>query len=191
MDNKILFVSLDEFISVVEKTANNMEELHNKIKIHFSDFTTCKNESIQSYIREGKMLTWERKDMARTYLFLDKETFKLVAFFTLSFGNLLFIDDVKKSKRQKIHGESGTAESAPMYLIGKLGRDDNYKDIIKIDSIFEKCYELIALSYKLIGGRFVLIECKEERLRKYYEENGFDFLQKTKDKYQLIKPIEK
>ena len=104
---------------------------------------------------------------------------------------LRFSDEIKGAKKKKMHGESSSADSITVYLIGKLGKSDHYENEIDLKIILDYCYDLIKRSYEVIGGRFILIECYEEKLKNYYEKFDFKFLQKSDNgkRFCLVKKI--
>jgi len=54
------------------------------------------------------------------------------------------------------------------------------------------CVKTIYEAQKFVGGRFVLLECQNiDKIVKFYQDNGFEFLQyDERDKYfQMIRKL--
>lgn len=66
------------------------------------------------------------------------------------------------------------SDVATGYLIGQLAKNDNYKNQINGIEIIEYALNIILQAYEYVGGRFVLVECKNnEKLLSLYSKNSF------------------
>jgi hypothetical protein len=62
--------------------------------------------------------------------------------------------------------------SAP--LIGQLGKNDKYKDLISGDVLLYCACRTVKSVQALVGGKFVYLECEDKpRLVDFYKSNGF------------------
>ena len=120
----------------------------------------------------------------------------IIAYFSLAI-KIFKIYKPTKTKRKKLQGSKDLSHDYfYAFLIGQIGRNDSYsKEEIDGDKIFDYIYGILKIVHKHIGGRIILIECDNKRLKEYYNSKGFNDLQEIiKDKityYQLIKTIKK
>ena len=64
--------------------------------------------------------------------------------------------------------------SIPTYLIGQLGRCDNYdKEDLSGQQILNECYHAISVAARVVGGNLVVLECRECMFDKVYGNKGF------------------
>jgi hypothetical protein len=84
---------------------------------------------------------------------------KVVAFFSLA---------LKTIKVPVINTMSKTLQK-------RFGRSTDYdKSVIDGDKILQDCYDLIGSARDILGGRLILIECKDTiKVRKFYEDRGY------------------
>ena len=75
------------------------------------------------------------------------------------------------------------------YLIGQLGKSDNCdKKIGKI--LLKQALKTIIKGYNLFKGRFVLLDAiNNEKIIKFYEENGFIPIENLNENKEVIKMI--
>lgn len=107
---------------------------------------------------------------------------QIIAYFTLALKTLHIAKETSKSTRKKIDGLSKTKDEVPGYLIGQLARNDYYFGEITGKEIIDYAINIVKQATGFVGGRFVLVECKEnEKLIKLYNDNGFTKLQKDND----------
>lgn len=129
------------------------------------------NADEEDFLRE-KAITYEERNKARTFLLTNEKGIR--AYFTLAFKSI----DLKKVsnnlKKALTAGESD-ADSYPVFLIGHIAKDDSVLEHIG-DDILQSALDLLLEAQKIIGGRLVYLDCKdEEKLKQFYERNGFKF----------------
>lgn len=164
---------------------------------------SCEKDPDLEFFLARKAVDFEVLMRSRTYLIFDtiamknNGILKLLGYFTISLKVLDIPDGLKTDeivsldgKYAKFHGEP--IKSLPCYLIGQLGRNDcaNH-DQLSGKEILEEALRVIRQSHDAVGGRIVLIECKEsEKLKGFYESNGFEsFRVDTSGKHRMIQMI--
>jgi hypothetical protein len=151
----------------------------------------CKDKDVELFLK-SKALEFEKRDKSRTYLVIDDETQGIAAYFTLSLKSLEFRDTLSKGKIKEIDGFSKEVKSVAIALIGQFGKDEFNARSVSGKKIFDLCMEIIYQVHTLIGGRHVLIECRDiEKVTEFYHGNGFEFLQADKsDSYlQMVRRL--
>ncbi len=192
MENNFFVISLFEMKNkVTEQYPNSPKFVDLLIEETLKDFSS-KNERIEKFLKEVAYKN-ELKNMSRTFLIMNN--LGVLGYFTLGLGTFEFHPTISKSQVKKLHGESSTADSMPCYLIMKLGKNYGIENNpVNIKVIFEELFKKIFIMQELIGGRIVVIECLEEKLKNHYSKNGFtvmpsDILKDGKEKYILVKSI--
>lgn len=109
------------------------------------------------------------------------------AYFTLSHKSIVIpMNNKKISKTQRDSiMKNRKAETLQFVLIGQLGKYINNNSFISTEltgeEILNAAKEVIYSASELIACRAVLVECEDkEKINKFYETNGFKFLQKDK-----------
>lgn len=148
----------------------------------------------------------EEADKTRTYLVLDEENiynenenFRILAYFSLSTKSIQIARKVAKSKVREFDGINKNAENIDCYLIGQLGKNEIYKDIINGKIILDSAIDIIETIKSFIGRRVILVESvDDEKVIQFYINNGFTKIEEieiiTKDDkieklHQLIRRI--
>ncbi|CCJ34297.1 hypothetical protein [Caloramator australicus] len=139
---------------------------------------------------------FEKLGKSRTFLIYNEDKaeieFQILAYYTLAL-QVLKVDE-KFSNRKikefdglsaKIHGER--ILEFPAILIGQLGKNDLYKDIIKGDEIMNYCLNTILDGQMCLGGRLIMLECKDvPYLIKFYESYGFRKIERDYKDNELL-----
>lgn len=146
----------------------------------FSSFKCSqKNQDVEKFITE-LAIEFEKKRISSTFLIfndeeLEKGNLVLDAFFSLALKVFEFSDEVSKSDKKKA---CTNEDSTPAYLIGQLARSVNTKSGLGKEALI-KAIEYIKGAQYYVGGRLVYLDCRDD-LVKYYEKQGFKFIQKRK-----------
>jgi hypothetical protein len=153
-----------------------------QVVLAVSNFYCKRNEDVQEFLR-SKAIDFEYKNIGRTYLFVDEEqlanddVIAILGYFTITMKSLTFSEDVSKTCRKRITSNK-YADQAVGYLIGQLGKNDDYKDYISGQELVETALELIDELFEKLGGRFVLVECEDDsKLIQFYERLDFKIIQ--------------
>jgi hypothetical protein len=152
---------------------------------------SCKDEDVELFLRE-KAVDFERRDKSRTYLILDDETNTLLGYYTLSLKALPFGSGVSKSAIKAVDGFSKDIDAVGIILIGQFGKDKVSAQDVDGKHLFDICLETVYRAQKIVGGRFVLIECRDlEKVVSFYTRQGFEALQYDEsDRYlQMVRRL--
>ena len=89
----------------------------------------------------------------------------------------------------KINGELIT--EVPAILIGQIGKNDLHKDRIKGSLLMQYCMSTVLDGQARLGGRVVLLECKniDYLVKTFYPSYGFKKLEKEYSADELIQFI--
>lgn len=179
---------------IVEKYDNK------KIEDAFKKFSCQREEDLEDFLIR-KAITYEKADIGKTYLCVDKERldggeFIVLAYFTLA-QRAVDISDLPKKRKRKVLGEypgRDQIKTVSAFLIGQLGRgDDCSKEELSGQQILNECYHAISLAARIVGGKLVILECREYMFDKFYEKQGFKKLYEKLNEenlYTLYKQID-
>ncbi|MEY8429296.1 hypothetical protein AALC75_02045 [Lachnospiraceae bacterium 48-42] len=151
-----------------------------KIENAFKKFSCQREEDLEDFLIR-KSITYERADIGKTYLCIDKEKlengeFVVLAYFTLAQRSVDISDLPNKRKRKALGDYPGRDQmkSVPAFLIGQLGRsDDCSSEDLSGQQILNECYHAISLAARVVGGKLVVLECRDHMYKKFYEKQGF------------------
>ena len=185
---------IDYVVVSLADIINQYEDL-NVLEEAFQNFKCHREVDLEIFLRD-KCLNYERAGNCRTFLLLDKKqlddnsNLSIVAFFSTA-TTPLDISSLGKKVRKRLHGPIPLNKDViSVFLIGQLGRNDLYsKDEMPGEVIIGECFAAIERAKQIVGGRILLVECREHLL-KFYEKHGFVGVSKSKDNlYQLYKKI--
>ena len=166
-----------------------------EVNISLSNFSCIQDNDIERFLKEKSVL-FEELSKSRTYLICDEEelvkgdlkSLTIYGFFTLALKVYKASDDLSNRARKemdglsaKIHGERISHFSC--FLIGQLSRNSNVdKDTVSGKQIIDTADRLIKSAQDIVGGRYLLVECKEEeKLIHFYKNNGFKVISSISD----------
>lgn len=174
----------------------NIEKINNA----FPKFSCHREEDLENFL-VNKAITYEKADIGKTYLCAEKEglqagNFKIMAYFTIA-QRSVDITEISSKKRKKMLGSfpgRDNLKSISAFLIGQLGRSDEYNnDDLSGQQILNECYHAISLAAKIVGGKLLVLECREHMYEKFYEKQGFKKLYdklNDEDLYTLYKRMD-
>lgn len=146
----------------------------------------------------------EEKDKTRTYLVLDEENiynenFRILGYFSLATKSVQVAGKISKSKIKDLDGINRNAENIDCFLIGQLGKNEIYEDIINGKIILDSAIDIIETAKSFIGRRVILVESVDDiKVLQFYFDNGFEKIEeleivakdgKTEKLHQLIRRI--
>ena len=115
---------------------------------------------------------------------------KLVGYYSLALQVLDLDRITSKSLRKKITGfKRENKLGAAVYLIGQMGKNfhNGANKLISGQELFLLAMQDILKAQQIVGGRIVVVECKnDDKLRKFYEETlGFQLIDTADDESML------
>lgn len=141
---------------------------------------SCKDKDVEYFLKE-KAFDFEKRDKSRTYLVFDEATAELVGYFSLSLKSLEFRDTLSRSKIKEIDGFSKDVKGIAIALIGQFGKDEKQEKNVSGNALLRICLDKLYQVQTLIGGRYILIECRDiDKVVDFYQNNGFTYLQLDK-----------
>ncbi|MCL1809028.1 MAG: hypothetical protein FWG42_04560 [Clostridiales bacterium] len=165
-------------------------ELFKTILIAISQFR-CKDMDVETFLK-NKAIDFERRNKSRTYLIIDDINNSLLGYFTLSLKALRFNSSVSKKTIKSIDGFSKEVKAVGITLIGQFGKDTVLAREIDGGKLFDMCLETVFKVQKIVGGRFVMLECLDiKEIVSFYKKQGFETLQfNESDKYlQMVRQL--
>ena len=184
--------------------AAQYQEGSSQLKAWLSSFSCQKDKDIEDFLRD-RAIMFETIHKSRTYFILDEALLRaegriqILGFFTVSLKVLDIPEVTSKRKRlafdgfsSKLHGEP--IKSIPCYLIGQLAKNSAAENAVDGDVLLNGAISVIKSAMEDVGGRFVLIECRDHpRLRKFYTDNGFEEFEtipyENTPMVQMIRPL--
>ncbi len=154
------------------------------------EFSCPRNLDVENFLKQdNKAIRFEETDNARTYLILDEESGDILAYFSMSFKELLLSDKkLSKTTIKQMDGITKNAEKIRAFLIGQIGKNSSVEDNpIELQHILDEIYEVIAAARALIGGRIIMLECDNNlSLISYYEKHGFRLIDTDEPGYRTM-----
>ena len=183
-------IALSSLIKVTEE--NN--ELLSRI---LSSFSCERDEDIENFLH-SRAVEFEKLSKARTYLICDEEQIskeefyldqlKIYGYVAIALKILSVPEEWSNRKRKELDGLSAKIHGEPIkdfscYLIGQLSRNSKVShDSISGKDLLQMAYDVIAAAVDAVGGRYMMIECREEKkLVDFYLANGFEEIQRSSD----------
>jgi len=151
-----------------------------KIENAFKEFSCRREEDLENFLIH-KAITYQRTEYGKTYLCVDREKleqgqFVVMAYFSIA-QRAVDISDMSANKRRKVLGEypgRDSIKTVPAFLIGQLGRCDNYSnEDLSGEQLLNECYHAISMAAKIVGGKLLVLECREHMFSKFYERQGY------------------
>ena len=154
-------------------------EARSEVNRALLSFKCSKNKDEESFLH-NKAINFEELNKARTYLIFDSDYEKLLGYITLAFKSIE-LKNVSTSKRKSLTAGENT-ETYAAFLIGHLAKNSNYKEMISGEEILKIAEDIIYKAQKLVGGRLIYIDCKDnESLISFYNKNDFKYFNTSKE----------
>ncbi len=172
----------------------------NLIQESFKKFSCQRETDLENFL-VNKAIIYENTDFGKTYLMVDSDllkhnVFSIAAYFTIAHTAVDISGLSQKKKRAALGNYPGRdgLNFVSSYLIGQLGRNDTYtsRDLTG-KQILDECYHAISLAAKVVGGRLLVLECRECMFENFYEKHGFKKLYdelNSEKLYTLFKKID-
>ena len=158
------------------KCAENDSEQSERLSSLLSSFAPSHEDSGEKAFLSHKALAFERLSKARTFLVMLDGQF--AGFFSLAIKTLELCG-LSKTMRKKLMAGDSMNENTSAFLIGHLARSINSPKGFGA-RLLDLAMEYIGQARQIVGGRLAYLDCKDNsKLRAYYENKGFSFLQKS------------
>ena len=150
----------------------------------FANFLCPINSDIEHFLREKSILL-QRMGLSRTYFVYAPYKGKnvMAGYFAITSKNLTIRKKVSGELRRKITGfKCKEPSEVPVYLIGQLAKnyENGYNEVPLItgkELLWQALKKILEIRH-LLGGRVILVECNDTQyLRRFYENNGFEFIE--------------
>jgi ribosomal protein S18 acetylase RimI-like enzyme len=182
---KYRFFSLSELLESASK---------NKTRKLLKTFKCKKNTDLESFLHH-KAILFEEKGRIRTYLLIDFENKKIVAYFSIGIS-VLNISELENDVKVLLSGdENNKRDFIPCYLIGQLGKSDEYKKCKIGKNLLSKAVKTIKECQIKLNGRFILLDAvNNTKVLRFYTKHNFmpiEKITKNKESIKMILPIVK
>lgn len=178
----------------------NLEYNQTKIEDAFKKFSCQRETDLEDFLTY-KAIPYQKTGFGKTYLCIDSEKLEkgemsIMAYFTIAQKSVDITALSNKKKRKVLGNYPGRdhLETIPAYLIGQLGRNDQYSnDDLSGEQILNECYHAISMAAMIVGGNMLVLECRKHMFGKFYEKQGFKKLYdevNEEDLYTLYKKID-
>ena len=184
----------------MEYIVTNLDSLYKalgekKLQEILDTFECKKNIEVESFLKD-KAISLSKQGISKTYIVttIYNDSTIIVGYFSIANKMTKVKQDFFGGKTKKrFERFAETNKSSNMYLtylplIGQLGKNyhNNYDKYISGDKLLRLACLQVKEVQKLIGGRFVFLECEDiPKLKDFYESNGFKCYNKRKlDKYE-------
>ena len=172
-------------------TLQDRNNLRSSLGHFLSSFSCIRDKDIE-YFLHHRAIDFEKASKSRTFLICRENTsvntLSILAYFTLAMKTLRIPSNMSVNKRRKFDGYSGKIHNKPIeditcFLIGQLGRNSNFnKTDIRGYDIIKQAFAIINFTSLSIGGRWILIECRDNpKLIEFYAHNGFQYFMTQPD----------
>jgi len=153
----------------------------------------CQDKDVENFLKL-KAVDFDKRNKSRTYLIVDEKSIVsdiiILGYYTITLKNLPFNETVSKSMVKRIDGYSNNINSAESVLIGQFGKNYIYRNELSGGSLLNYAMDTVYSIQNLAAGRIVFLECLDnKKVVKFYQDNGFIFLQKSGEYLQMIRHL--
>ena len=190
----------------MEYNVTNLDSLYEalgekKLQEILDEFICDKNIEVEKFLKE-KAISLSKQGISKTYIVTTsiEENNIIVGYFSIANKMTKIKNDFFGGRtKRRFERFAETSQNTNTYLaylplIGQLGKNfyNNYNKYITGDILLRLACKQVYQVQKLIGGRFVFLECEDiPKLKKFYESNGFICYNKRKlDKYESENNVE-
>ena len=164
--------ALGEIIKLLEENGVSLDVLRETL----STFKCKKNLDEEDFLRK-KAIDYEKQNKARTYV-LFNENGEIAGYFSLAFKSI-DLKPVTPSKVKAMTAGESNVETYSAFLIGHIAKNDTVKQKVG-NTILEMAENLLLEAQKIVGGRLVYLDCKDEpKLKEFYESNNYKYFNKS------------
>jgi len=165
----------------------------------FKEFHCEKERDLETFLVKHAV-EYELNSIGKTYLFVNESAlhdrrFIVDAYVTLA-TKAIDISEMSLSGRRKMLGSypgRDTIKTISAFLIGQLGRSDGCsRNEISGQDLLNESYSVFKKACALVGGKVIVLECREHMYGKFYEKQGFKKIRETLNDdnlYELYKKV--
>ena len=143
------------------------------------------DNDLETFLKE-KAVLFEKLGKSRTFFVFSTENnkFDLLGYFTIALSILRIPEEFSKRKIKQLDGFSSKINNQklkeiPGILIGQLGKNTGSFMTVKGDDLIAHCLAAVYQGQQYIGGRIIILECKNNNyLKNFYKKHGFNLLDK-------------
>ena len=195
-----MLIPLKSLISILKEDS---DLLH-----HFLSSFSCTKDKDIEYFLHNRAIEFENLSKSRTYLVCSEEQLinnafdnvTIFGYISIALKVLTIPEESSNRTRKELDGfcaknHGHIIRDIPCYLIGQLSRNSNISSsLLPGSKLIEYACNIIAQSVEAVGGRFIMIEClNEKKLIRFYQENHFNEIARIPDKntamVQMIRKI--
>ncbi len=166
----------------------------NRVKNILLNFFCPLNKDVEYFLHE-KAIEFSKQGLAGTHLVFCSYKSKVVLIAYFSITNKFFqvkkgvLSEASKKRVAKFGSYDSVMKKYTVnaYLLGQLGKNNVYKDLISGDELLKIACDKISEVQQIAGGKLVYIECGDiPKLKKFYLENGFiEFGKRNRDRDEI------
>lgn len=172
----------------MEYNVTNLDSLYDalgekKLQELLNEFECPKNIEVDKFLKE-KAILLSKQGISKTYIVTAAihEENVIVGYFSIASKMTKIKKDFFGGRtKRRFERFAETTKSSNMYfaylpLIGQLGKNfrNGYDKYITGDVLLHLACKQVCEVQKMIGGRFVFLECEDiPKLKNFYESNGF------------------
>lgn len=167
-------ISLRSALEVIREKTGSDKLVVKKL----SDFSCGVDEEDDFIHRDA--ISYEDHSKARTYLLIDSASNKIISFFSIAIKSVEFNVCSKTIKKKLLAGDSKESFCSA-YLIGHFAKNEEFKELKIGKTMLDIISDLIGEARKIVGGRFVYLDCEKDndKLHSYYESFGFKYFNES------------
>lgn len=152
-----------------------------KVNESFKSFTCSEEKDLEDFLL-NKAVDYKNAGKGKTFLLIDsaktiqEQTPVIVAYYTLA-NTAIDLSNFGENKKKKVVGDFPNRDqrnSFPAFLIGQLGRDSKYDhNDLSGEIIVKEAFHTLKSAADIVGGKLVVLECREHMYDKVYSKLGF------------------
>ncbi len=167
----------------------NLKDIYNSIgevktKEILKDYKCELNKDVEYFLKE-KAIEFSKQDLSRTFLVMSsyKKKYVIVGYFAITNKSTtikkFILSNTKKKRITRFakYNQEIKGYNIALPLIGQIGKNYNngYDKLITGDILLKHALNKVKETQDILGGRYVFLECEDnEKLKQFYEENGFE-----------------
>lgn len=173
MNENFIVININELINEDSQTGEDLEKI-------ISSFSCPKNNELEFFFKNN-CVEFAKRGVSVSYFVVSSKDDEMLGYFTLTIKPLTVpnSNNFNRKTREAIERFGMNNEDSytlPAYLIAQLGKNYTNQNNTKIkgEQLMRLALNKIKEIQNSIGGRVVFLEYADnEKLQKFYQENGF------------------